>query len=263
MPSQRVHFLNESKIKLSGILDMPAEGKPVAFAIFAHCFTCTKDLKAIVRVSRGLAAHQIGVLRFDFTGLGDSQGEFSDSNFESNIADIVAAAKWLADEHEAPSLLIGMSLGGAAAMAAMGAEKSNSPSHPLAGVKALTTLAAPSCTAHLAEFLLRTNPEIESVGSGTVTIGGRSHLIKNQMLESLRNFDLQTAIGRISIPHLVLHSPEDETLDYRHATEIFSHTAGAKAMVTLDGSDHLLVNQPEDVGFVADLIAVWSKRFIE
>ena len=129
--------------------------------------------------------------------------------------------------------------------------------------KALVTLAAPSCTRHLAEFLGLSNPAIESDGAGEVTIGGRTHTIGRQLLDSLRSFDLKSAIENIEIPHLIIHSLADETLDYRHAEEIFAWTGGAKSLVTLVGSDHLLVNQPEDVGYVSDLIATWSRPFID
>lgn len=252
MPSQRVYFENQQGHRLAGIIDLP-EASPTAFGIFAHCFTCTKDLKAIVRVSRGLAKHGIGMLRFDFTGLGDSRGSFSDSNFSTNLEDIKAAVDWISKEHQAPQLIMGMSLGGAAIMASA----NNIPS-----AKAIITLAAPSCTVHLAEFLSKTNPAIESTGEGEVVIGGRTHLMRSQLLESLRSTDLKSAISQIKIPHLVLHSPVDETLDFRHAEEIFALTGGPKSLVTLVGSDHLLVNQPDDVRYVADLIATWSSKFI-
>ena len=252
MPSQRIYFPNRSDIRLAGILDLP-ESEATSFAIFSHCFTCTKDLKAIVRISRGLAKHGIGVLRFDFTGLGDSHGDFSNSNFESNLADIQSAIDWLSHEYQPPQLLIGHSLGGAAMMAAV---------DNIASAKSIVTLAAPSCTKHLAKFLGTTNPAIESEGVGQVSIGGRTHTIRKQMLESLANFDLSTAIEKISIPHLIVHSPTDETLAFKHAEDIFAQTGGAKSLVTLVGSDHLFINQPNDVVYVADLIATWSRPFI-
>jgi len=254
MPSQRVFFENESGIRLAGILEMPDNADEVrAFALFAHCFTCSKDLKAIVRVSRGLAKQNIGVLRFDFTGLGDSKGDFSETNIQTNLADIQAGVKWLAGEHQSPKLLIGHSLGGAAMMASVGTIES---------AKAIVTLAAPSCTKHLAGFLEKQNPAIRSEGVGQVTIGGRTHTMRAQLLDSLAGFDLKPLIEKISIPQMVLHSPADETLDFRHAEEIFAWTGGAKSLITLNGSDHLLVNNPDDVGYVADLMATWSKRWI-
>jgi len=253
MPSQRVNFNNHAGTQLAGIVDLPTES-PRGFALFAHCFTCTKDLKAIVKISRRLATHGIGVLRFDFTGLGDSQGDFSNSNIESNLSDIAAANQWLSQEHQPPKLLIGHSLGGAAMMAMAGEIES---------AKSLVTLAAPSCTKHLAKFLDSQNPEIRKTGVGAVTIGGRSHTMRTQLLDSLSEFDLKPLIEKISIPHLILHSPMDQTLAFRHAEEIFAWTGGSKSLITLDGSDHLLVKQSGDVNYVGDLIATWSGKWID
>ena len=258
MPSSRINFMSSANKRLAGILELPspsATGKelPNTFALFAHCFTCTKDLKAIVRISRTLAKRNIGVLRFDFTGLGDSQGDFADTNIESNLSDVHSASQWLAEHYQAPSLLIGHSLGGAAMMAAV---------ESIPSCRALTTLASPSCTRHLAEFLGSQNPEIISNGSGTVMIGGRTHIIKKQMLDSLRNFDLQERIQRITVPHLIMHSPADETLDFQHALDIFKYTSGAKSLITLVDSDHLFVNRNNDTTYVANLIATWGSRFL-
>ena len=250
MPSQRVYFENPRGQRLAGIIDLPDE-QPLGIALFSHCFTCTKDLKAIVRVSRGLSRHGIAVLRFDFRGLGDSHGVFAESNFETNLEDIQAAVQWLQTNYTAPQLLIGHSLGGAAMMASVA---------EIPSAQSLVTLAAPSDTKHLAEFLSRTNPEIEATGSGEVVIGGRRHQITTQLLDSLRAQELKASIEAISIPHMVMHSPNDETLAFRHAEEIFAWTGGEKSFVTLPGSDHLLVSHPDDVGYVADLIATWAKR---
>lgn len=253
MSSQRVTFENESGIRLAGIIDT-AEGTPLAYAVFAHCFTCTKDLKAIVKISRQLAKQSISVLRFDFSGLGNSGGRFEESNFETNLADLRAAVNWLSETHAAPQLLIGHSLGGAAAMASVQGFES---------VKALATLAAPSCTAHLADFLASQNPAIETSGAGTVTIGGRDHMITTQLLASLRGYDLETPIRAIQVPHLILHSPEDATVAYSCAQDLFEWTSGAKTLLGLPGSDHLLLNQRQDANWVADCIAVWAGRFFE
>lgn len=263
MPTQRVFFENRQSFRLAGIVDSSDE-PPLAYALFAHCFTCTKDLKAIVKISRRLAAQRISVLRFDFTGLGASQGVFADSNFETNLDDVRAAVDYMQTEHELPSMLIGHSLGGAAMMAV---------ANEFGSVKALTTLASPSCTAHLADTLLRLNPQIENDGEGEVVIGGRTHLVKSQMLEVLRATDLESKIRALEIPHLILHSPADETLSYRHAEKLFElgkaenepsskKFRSPKTLVTLDGSDHLLVNQSQDVNYVSDLIRVWASRYI-
>lgn len=252
MPSERIFFENAEGIRLAGIVDFPAS-RPTAFALFSHCFTCTKDLKAIVKISRGLAREGIAVLRFDFTGLGDSRGDFSFTNFETNLTDILAAAAWLSREHQSPKLLIGHSLGGTAMMASAATIDS---------ALGLVTLASPSCTQHLADFLMHKIRKIARSGSGDVTIGGRTYTMRSQLIDSLRNRNLKNEIESIRQHHLILHSPQDETLAFRHAEEIFRFTGGIKSLVTLDGSDHLLVNQPADTEFVAGLISVWSRRFL-
>ncbi len=252
MPSQRYFVTNERGHQLAVIVEQP-ETQPKLFGMFSHCFTCTKDLKAIVKISRKLASHGMAIARFDFTGLGDSSGDFSETNFETNIADILSISGWLAETFEASQLLMGLSLGGAAMMAA---------SQQIPSAAGIVTIAAPSDTRHLAEFLVKQSPEIESEGTGTVIIGGRRHTLKPQLIASLRNRDLQPDMAAIKAHHLILHSPQDETLSFRHAEQIFQLTGGIKSFVTLDGADHLLMNQPGDVDFVADQIALWSARWI-
>lgn len=258
MPSQRITFENEAGVLLAGIIDLPDQ--PVTrYALFAHCFTCTKDLKAIVKISRGLAKQGIAVLRFDFTGLGGSGGVFADSNFETNVADIQAAVRWLSENHQAPQLLIGHSLGGTA----MIATASQIPS-----AACIVTLASPANTHHLVQTLYRLNPAIEQQGFGEVVIGGRTHMIRKTLLDSLQRRNIQQPLNALSLPHLILHSPTDETLPIDHADEMFAETGrlqkrvdNYRAYVTLPGSDHLLVNQPEDINFVVGLIANWGRRF--
>lgn len=252
MPSQRVTFENEQGIKLAGILDSPAE-TPRHCAVFAHCFTCNKDLKAIVKISRRLAKQSIATLRFDFTGLGSSHGKFEESNFETNIADLKSAAAWLASTYQPPSLMMGLSLGGAAVMAV---------ADQIPSLKAIATVATPSCTKHLAEFLAEQNPAIEADGIGMVNTGATDHPITTQLLTSLRQYDLETKIRSNSTPHLILHSPVDQTVKYQHAENLLAWTGGAKAMITLSDADHLLMNRRDDANWVADCIATWSGRYI-
>ena len=257
MSSQRVKFSNANGFQLSGIIEWPDREQfvePKLFAIFSHCFTCTKDLKLIVRISRQLAKSGIATLRFDFTGLGDSQGNFSDTNYDANLADVRAAAQFLAKQHSAPSLLIGHSLGGAAMMVM---------SSEIRSAAALVTIAAPSSTKHLANYLATTNPDILENGEGAVVIGGRTYRLKAQLIENLKSHDLAHAIEQIEIPHLIFHPTDDDTLPFWHAERLFELTGGTKSMISLDGADHLLVNQADDVFFVADSIALWLKRFID
>lgn len=249
--SRKTYFENGEGTRLCGIIDSP-DGELKAAAVFAHCFTCTKDLKAIVKISRRLAEHGIAVLRFDFTGLGDSGGSFSDSNFDTCRQDMFAAANHMAQETQSPELLIGHSLGGAAAMTV---------ASKIESVKAMVTIASPSSTIHLADFLSRTNPDIVEKGEGEVEIGGRTYLLKKQLIDNLRQQDLPSSLEQLTIAHLIFHPDEDETLPYWHAEKMFELTGGPKSMVTLDKSDHLLVTRRDDCDFVADLIDRWLQRF--
>lgn len=260
MPSKRISFLSGDSLKLAGVLETPAD-EPLASAVFAHCFTCSKDLKATVRVSRQLASLGFLTLRFDFRGVGDSQGQFKDSNFQTNVADLCSAIDWLAETHQPPRLLIGHSLGGAAAMA-VAARAGSIESGPLSQLAALVTLASPSDTSHLADFLLSQNPAIEAAGVGDVSIGGKAWPISMQLIESLRHSDLETQLSQIRMPHLILHAPEDATVAYHHAQRLLQRSGGLTSLISLDGSDHLLVKQKQDVTFVADMITTWAKRYI-
>ena len=254
MSSQRVNFINARGIRLAGIIDWPKNrDEPVAFGMFSHCFTCTKDLKAIVRISRGLAQYGIAVLRFDFTGLGDSKGKFPETNFNTNLEDVDAAVAYLTEHHQPPKLLIGHSLGGAAMMV---------KSKEISSARALVTIASPSTTNHLADYLSSANPQIESTGEGQVEIGGRQWTLRRQLIENLRSLDLPSEIEKINLPHLIFHPPDDATLPYWHAERLFEITGGTKAMVSLDGADHLLVNRPDHVGFVSEMIRVWVGRYL-
>ena len=248
--SERVYFENDAGVRLCGIIDRP-EAEPYAVALFSHCFTCTKDLKAIVRISRRLAEHGIAVLRFDFTGLGDSGGVFSDSNFDSNCADVRAAFKFVSQQLGQPRLLIGHSLGGAAMLTV---------ANEFESVQALATIASPSTTVHLADYLQSANPAIADEGEGKVVIGGRTHLLKNQLLENLREQDLPRRLASLTLPHLILHPLDDETLPYWHAEEMLAMTGGPGSLVTLDDSDHLLVERDGEGEFVGDLINLWFRR---
>lgn len=251
MPSRRVQFENEQGIRLGGILELP-DSSPSAFGIFSHCFTCGKDLKAIARISRLLAQSGLAILRFDFTGLGSSQGHFPDTDFNDNLADVAAAIRFLTDHYDSPALLIGHSLGGAAMMA-------TAPDLPSA--RGLVTIASPSTTHHLADYLARTNPAIVEQGEGEVVIGGRPWTLRKGLLESLRDQDLESAIRRISVPHLIMHPPEDDTLPFWHAERLFEWSGGDRTFVTLSGADHLLVDNPADVPFVAETIVSWFRRY--
>lgn len=249
---EKVFFKNSSGVRLCGIIELPPADLR-ATALFTHCFTCTKDLKAIVRISRKLAEQGIAVLRFDFTGLGESGGSFSDSNFDTNCRDVLAAERFLAGKIQPPQLLIGHSLGGGALI---------STADQIESARALVTIASPSTTQHLADYLSQSNPDILSKGGGTVEIGGRSYLLKRQLIDKLRQQDLPAKLRQLEIAHLIFHPLEDDTLPYWHAGKMFELTGGPKSLITLDRSDHLLVTRREDCDFVANTIAGWFYRSI-
>ncbi|WP_299185423.1 bifunctional alpha/beta hydrolase/OsmC family protein [uncultured Aquimarina sp.] len=253
MSLSKISFTNAEGQILSGRLELPADQHPHNFALFAHCFTCNKNLGAVRNISRALTSQGFGVLRFDFTGLGESEGDFADTNFSGNVEDLIAAADFLAKEYQAPSLLIGHSLGGAAAIFA--ATKINS-------IKAVATVGAPSDPTHVQHLLKSGLPEIEANGKAVVNLSGRDFTIKKQFLEDLENKSLPLVAKNLNKALLVLHSPQDTTVGIKNAEEIYHAAKHPKSFVTLDGADHLLMRK-EDSLYVGKVIAGWSSRYVD
>ncbi len=251
--SEKVLFENGRGERLAGRLDLPAEGEPFALALFAHCFTCSKDIPAAGRISRALAAEGIGVLRFDFTGLGGSDGEFANESFSSNVEDLVAAAEHLRTHHRAPGLLIGHSLGGAAVLAAAGR---------IPDVRAVATIAAPSDPAHVRHLLREKEETILTQGSGEVEIGGRRFRIARQFLTDLDEQSLEDDLAELRRALLVFHSPVDDVVGIEHARRIYETARGYKSFVTLADADHLLSDR-RDAVYVAGVLAAWARRYLE
>ena len=252
MSTARVSFRNRGGQRLAALLDRPAEGEPTAYALFAHCFTCSKDYKAVSRVSRAIAAEGVAVLRFDFTGLGESEGEFSSTTFSSNLDDLVAAAEFLTREFGPPVLLIGHSLGGAAVLKA---------ASRIASARAVATIAAPSSPAHLLRHLRPAIAEIERRGEAMIELGGRPFAIRRELLDDLSQSSLRDAIGNLERPLLIFHSPADSVVGIDNASEIFVAARHPKSFVSLDSADHLLSNS-QDAAFVGAVIAAWSRRYL-
>lgn len=248
----RLEFPGSLGHPLAGRLDLPAD-RPRAYAIFAHCFTCTKDLKAVNWISRELVDRRIAVLRFDFTGLGESGGDFADTNFTSNLDDLVAAADFLRREHEAPQILIGHSLGGTAAIVAAGR---------IPEARAVATIAAPSETQHLHEFLTRQAPDLDDDEAATVEVMGRPVRIKGQLLDDLRRHDILRAAAELHRPLLIFHSPTDDIVDIAHARRLFEAAAHPKSFISLDDADHLLIAREADARYVAEVLASWASRYL-
>lgn len=252
MTTEKVSFKGHSGEMLAARLDLP-DGRVQATAIFAHCFTCSKDIPAARRIAGRLAAMGIAVLRFDFTGLGHSEGEFANTNFTSNVDDLIAAADWLSAEKTAPALLIGHSLGGAAVLAAAGR---------IASVKAVATLGAPADPAHVAHNFDCALEEIAAKGEAEVTLAGRPFTIKQAFLDDIAGARLAEAIGKLRRALLVLHAPSDTIVGIENAADIFTAAKHPKSFVTLDNADHLISNG-EDAEYAAEVIAAWSGRYLD
>jgi putative redox protein len=252
MPAERFDFPNASGERLAALIDRPA-GAPRAFALFAHCFTCGKDIRAARRIAEGLTARGIAVLRFDFTGLGASEGEFANTNFSSNVADLVAAANHLRQVARAPTLLIGHSLGGAAVLAAAGDVPE---SH------AVATIAAPADPSHVTGLLKDHVDEIRARGEVEVTLAGRPFRIRREFLDDVAEQRLDEKIAKLRTALLVMHAPSDDIVGIDNASHIFLAAKHPKSFVSLAGADHLLSN-PRDAAYVADVIAAWASRYLE
>lgn len=263
--SRRVRFAGGNGFDLSGIVDECIDRPNAPLVLFSHCFTCNKDLKAVVRISRRLAEQGMTVLRYDMTGLGGSDGDFSATNFQTNLADLIAAANFAAEHLRPPDALIGHSFGGTASLAAA-ANRAATPA--LQHLKCLVTLAAPTDTHHLAKLLIRMNPRIEKEGEGTVKIGGVAFQITTAMVEDFRSHFVEDMIGKIALPILVCHSPRDETVGFENAIRIMqlasnSDTPSPVSLLNLHEADHLFLRDADDLIYVADAIANFLHRYGE
>lgn len=251
MNSTRQEFTGTDGQILAARLDAPG-GAIKAYALFAHCFTCGKDVIAASRIAKGLTDHGIAVLRFDFTGLGASEGDFANTNFSSNIEDLVAAADFMRKHLQAPSLIIGHSLGGAAVLAAAG---------EISEVRAVVTIAAPSDPEHVTGLFRSHLEAIHSDGEAEVQLAGRAFTIKRHFLTDASEHNLNEKTAHLKRALMVMHSPQDQTVDISNALHIFTAAKHPKTFVSLDNADHLLTRK-EDAEWVAAVIAAWSGRYI-
>jgi putative redox protein len=252
MTTERITFPGHSGDTLSARLDLP-DGPHLATALFAHCFTCSKDIPAARRIAARLASMGIAVLRFDFTGLGHSKGEFANTTFTSNVGDLHAAAAYLAGRGMAPTLLIGHSLGGAAVLRAAG---------DMAGIKAVVTIGAPYDPEHVTHNFSDVLEDIESVGKATVDLGGRPFTIGKGFVEDVKAQKLGPVINGLKAALLVMHAPRDAVVGIENATNIFAAARHPKSFVTLDDADHL-VTQARDAEYAAEVIAAWAGRYLK
>ena len=249
--TERVSFPGIQGTNLDGRLHLPT-GRPKAYALFAHCFTCSKDSVAASRISRALADRGIAVLRFDFTGLGGSEGDFANTNFSSNVGDLVQAAGYLKENGEAPRVLVGHSLGGSAVLAAAA---------QIPEVEAVATIGAPSDPAHVAKLLGETLPEIESGEDVEVELGRRRFTIRKQFLKDIAEQNLTQIVHNFGKALLVMHSPSDITVSISHAQRIFEAARHPKSFITLDNADHLLMRK-RDAAYVAEVLVAWASRYV-
>lgn len=253
MKTIKLSFPNSKGEMLAAKLDLPIGEHPSACALFAHCFTCSKNLLAVRNISRALTQHGFAVMSFDFTGLGESEGEFADTNFSSNVGDLVSAAEYLAQNYQAPGLLIGHSLGGAAVLQA---------GPRIESVKAIATLGAPADPAHVRHHFQEGEAEIEEKGSATVSIGGRPFRVKKQFLDDLEASTIEEILPRLKKAILVMHSPQDTIVGIENAARIYQAARHPKSYISLDGADHLL-SRKADSQYAGNMIAAWATRYID
>jgi len=252
MPTERFQFTGSDGQQLAAALDIP-DGETRAYALFAHCFTCGKDVLAAKRIAVALSAKGIAVLRFDFTGLGSSEGDFANSTFSSNVADLVRATDHLRQSRKAPALLIGHSLGGAAILAA---------ADRIPEAKAVVTIAAPSDPAHVTGLFADSVEQIRKDGKAEVSLAGRPFTITREFLDDIAEQGLMARVAALHKALLVMHAPTDDTVGIENATRIFVAAKHPKSFVSLSGADHLLSDR-RDSTYAAELIAAWASRYLD
>ncbi len=252
MKSEKLSIKNADGKKLAARLDLPVDGQLRACALFAHCFTCTKNLHAVGNISRALTAAGIGVLRFDFTGLGESEGDFAETNFSTSVADLLAAADYLDHHYEAPALLIGHSFGGTALLKAAA---------DIPSAQAIATIGAPFSPEHVAKLFSCQLDEIDEFGEAEVHLQGRPFTIRKQLLRDIREPQMEEAIRQLGRALLVLHSPVDDIVHIDNASQIFLAARHPKSFVSLDHADHLLTDDADSL-YVGDVIAAWAQRYV-
>jgi len=253
MAADRVSFEGGTGATLSARLDIPRDAEPRAHCLFAHCFTCGKDIAAATRLAGGLTDAGYGVLRFDFTGLGHSEGEFASTNFSSNIDDLIAAADWLREHHRAPGLLVGHSLGGAAVLAA---------APRISECRAVATIGAPSEPGHVEHLFGASTQEIETRGEVELKLAGRPFTIRKQFLDDIRTTALRNKLKDLGRALLIMHSPVDNTVGIENAEELYTAARHPKSFVSLDRADHLLTKK-RDAEFAASVLAAWAARYVQ
>ena len=253
MKNRKLNIENKKGVKLQAYLELPANQKPDYYAVFAHCFTCSSSLNAVRNISRALTNYGFGVVRFDFTGLGRSEGEFADSHFSANVNDLLAVSSYLEDNFKAPSLLVGHSLGGAAVLVA---------ASKLPHVKAVATIGAPATVSHVKHLFSHDSDQLNKDGYTEVNIGGRPFNINPEFVEDFDKTDLPSIVKQLRKPLLILHSPIDTIVGVKNAEQIYHNAHHPKSFITLDNADHLLSN-PNDSNYAGRIIGTWVQRYFD
>lgn len=253
MKAKEITFTNDEGVELQGMIELPVAQKAQHFALFAHCFTCNKDLRSVRKIALALNQRGLGVLRFDFSGLGDSGGDFSETNFSSNVKDLHAAYNYLCEHYQEPDLLIGHSLGGTSALMA---------ASQLPGIEAVATIGAPCDPDHVLNMLEENLDTIEKEGQASVVLAGRKFVIKKQFIDDLRSTGIQAALDQLKSKSLLfLHSPQDKTVGVENARHLYEMAHHPKSFVSLDGADHLL-SRARDAQYAGEVIASWASRYL-
>ncbi|NKB46647.1 MAG: alpha/beta fold hydrolase [Legionellales bacterium] len=252
--SQKVTFTGALREPLSARIDWPVGGAPKAFALFAHCFSCGIDLSTVSRISRALSEENIALFRFDFTGIGSSGGDFANTNFSSNVQDLIAASQFMSQQFTPPQILLGHSLGGAAVLSA---------AEHIPSANAIATIGAPFAVNHVEHLFAHALEDIRQQGQAKVQIADRTFTIKKQFLDDLEQQTIVDKIGRLKRALLVMHSPVDEVVSIDNARRIYEAAKHPKSFISLDDADHLLLKSPKDSAYVARVLAAWSSRYIQ
>ncbi|SIQ21655.1 bifunctional alpha/beta hydrolase/OsmC family protein [Maribacter ulvicola] len=252
MGFEKVSFTNSQGKQLAARLELPTNQEAHSYAIFAHCFTCNKNFSAVRNISRALVGKGIAVLRFDFTGLGESEGDFEETNFSSNVSDLIEAAKFLEENYKAPSLVIGHSLGGAAVIFA---------ASELDSVVAVCTIGAPSSPAHVQHLFKSNVEEINATGKARVNIGGRDFTIKKDFIDDIESKSMKEVLKSMRKPYVVIHSPQDTVVGIENAKELYQYAHHPKSFISIDKADHLLTSS-DDSTYVGNVIAGWAERYL-
>ena len=253
MTEQRITFPGAGGERLSARLSLPPDEDIRAWALFAHCFTCSKDLKPVVNISRALTRHHVAVMRFDFTGLGESEGDFAGTTFSSNIEDLVAAAEFMQSRYTAPAILIGHSLGGAAVLQAAAR---------LPSVRAVVTIGAPFDPAHVKHLFVDSLEDIQQRGEAEVMLAGRRFTLRRSFLRDLEGRSVEQVIAALSRPLLIFHSPADRMVPIENAALIYQAARHPKSFISLEDADHLLLRERDSL-YVASVLAAWVERYLE